>query len=274
VASICQIGVARFSDGRLVEEWSSLIDPEDRFDSINVGIHGINEADVVGSPTFPGIAGVLGRIINKEICVCHTHFDRLSIGRASAKYGLEEFDPVWLDSARVVRRVWSEFSSSGYGLANVCSFLGYEFNHHDAIEDAKAAGHVILAAINESGVDVDGWLTRVNRPIGSANEGTGSAITRHGNPEGALYGEVMVFTGALQMPRREAANLASNTGCQVCSNVTKKTTMLVVGDMDVARLAGHEKSSKHRKAEQLISKGAAIRILRETDFKELVALPE
>jgi hypothetical protein len=37
-------------------------------------------------------------------------------------------------------------------------------------------------------------------------------------------------------------------------------------------LAGHEKSSKHRKAEQLIKMGQPIRILRETDFREIVKL--
>jgi DNA polymerase-3 subunit epsilon len=47
--------------------------------------------------------------------------------------------------------------------------------------------------------------------------------------------------------------------------------MLVVGDQDVARLAGHSKSSKHRKAEQLMSMGTSIRILRETDFKAIIA---
>ena len=45
--------------------------------------------------------------------------------------------------------------------------------------------------------------------------------------------------------------------------------MLVVGDQDIKKLAGHEKSSKHRKAEALILAGQSIRILRETDFKEL-----
>lgn len=83
---------------------------------------------------------------------------------------------------------------------------------------------------------------------------------------------MIVFTGALAIPRREAADLAASVGCEVDSGVTKKTTLLVVGDTDVQRLAGHEKSSKHRKAEELASKGYPIRIIRETDFRELVAL--
>lgn len=57
-------------------------------------------------------------------------------------------------------------------------------------------------------------------------------------------------------------------------HLTKKTAILVVGDQDIKRLAGHKKSSKHRKAENLISNGQPIRIIRETDFKELVNLAE
>jgi len=57
-------------------------------------------------------------------------------------------------------------------------------------------------------------------------------------------------------------------------HLTKKTTILVVGDQDIKRLAGHKKSSKHRKAEKLISNGQPMRIIRETDFKELVSLAE
>ena len=70
--------------------------------------------------------------------------------------------------------------------------------------------------------------------------------------------------------RGEAADMAAKIGCTVADGVTKKTTILVVGDQDVRKLAGQEKSSKHRKAEDLIEKGQTIRIVRETDFGELV----
>jgi DNA polymerase-3 subunit epsilon len=48
--------------------------------------------------------------------------------------------------------------------------------------------------------------------------------------------------------------------------------LLVVGDQDIQKLAGHDQSAKHRKAESLIAQGYPIRILQETDFKNLVAL--
>jgi DNA polymerase-3 subunit epsilon len=186
---------------------------------------------------------------------------------------MHELPPIsttWLDSARVVRRTWKELAWKGYGLANVCSKIGYEFRHHDALEDAKATGYVLLAALQESQQDLDEWQRRVSQPIDPERSSSGKAIQRDGNPEGDLFGETIVFTGALELPRSEAADLASNIGCQVTQNVTKKTTILVVGDQDVSRLAGHEKSAKHRKAEQLAIDGHPMRIIRESDFKALV----
>lgn len=74
------------------------------------------------------------------------------------------------------------------------------------------------------------------------------------------------------MPRREAADLAAAAGCEVADSVSKSTTLLIVGDQDVRRTAGFDKSSKHRKAEALIEKGQLIRILRESDFQTLLSL--
>ena len=170
----------------------------------------------------------------------------------------------------MARRTWEEFAWRGYGLANVCNKIGYEFKHHDALEDAKASGQVVLAAIEATGLDIESWLNRVKQPINPAHASSGSAIKRNGNLDGALLGEVVVFTGALEMPRCEAADLAASIGCSVASGVNKKTTLLVVGKQDISKLAGKEKSSKHLKAEQLISKGQEIRIIKESDFIELV----
>lgn len=74
----------------------------------------------------------------------------------------------------------------------------------------------------------------------------------------------------MSISRTEAANLAANIGCSVGSGVTKKTTLLVVGDQDISKFAGKDKSNKHTKAEELILKGQDIRIIKESDFVELV----
>jgi DNA polymerase-3 subunit epsilon len=272
MASICAVGAAVFEQGRISSEWYSLIDPDDYFDPLNVSLHGINENIVLGAPAYKDVADTIDRLICGTTVVTHTHFDRVAIVQAGHRWAIEVPRCTWLDSARVARRTWSECARRGYGLADVCKRIGYVFQHHNALEDAKAAGQVLLAAMAETGLDIEGVLRRVRQPIDSGNASSGSPIKRHGNPDGPLFGEVVVFTGALDIPRREAADLAAAVGCEVVQGVTKATTLLVVGDMDIKRLAGHEKSSKHRKAEELVAKGFPIRIIRETDFRELVAL--
>lgn len=267
MGSICQVGLAVFEDGQLTSTWSSLIDPEDYFDEVNVSVHGIRPGMVKGKPTIAEIAESMRKAMAHTVSVCHTHFDRIAVERAFSRYDLPGLETTWLDSARVVRRTWAEFANSGYGLENVCRRIGYEFEHHDALEDAKAAGHVLLAALKESQQSLEFWLRRVNQPI---DPSTGEPIRRDANPEGDLFGEVLVFTGALETPRREAADLAASVGCRVDTGVTKRTTILVVGDQDATKLAGHDRSSKHRKAEQLVADGYRIRIIRESDFNALV----
>lgn len=261
-----------FSSTAGSSEWFTLVDPEDHFNPINVSIHGIDEGTVSGAPTYKAVSPTIERLLCGATVVTHTHFDRVAMHQAANRCAIEPPRCIWLDSARVARRTWTECASSGYGLADICNRINYEFENHNALEDAKAAGHVLLAAMAESGLDLEGVIKRVRQPIDPGSSSAGSAIKRDGNPDGQLFGEVVVFTGTLEIPRREAADLAAAVGCDVAQGVTKNTTLLIVGDMDVKRLAGHEKSSKHRKAELLIANGYPIRIIRETDFRELVAI--
>jgi len=59
-------------------------------------------------------------------------------------------------------------------------------------------------------------------------------------------------------------------GLFVHPSVTKKTSLVVVGDQDIRRAEWGEKSTKHRKAEEFIAKGLDIRILSERDFFDLI----
>jgi DNA polymerase-3 subunit epsilon len=274
-SSICQIGIVKIENNEIVDKWSTYINPEDYFDSFNTSINGISESNVKNAPTFKEIYKELNKRISNQILIHHTSFDKTSINRSCEKYKLNLIETNWVDSAKIVKRTWEDFSKSGYGLANVADFLNIDFKHHDALEDAMAAAKITCNACEKSQIMVEEWYNRqhftIDRCFGrqSAYSKTATTIHLDGNPEGFLYGEVMVFTGTLSLPRKEAAKMASDMGCHVDSNVNMKTTMLVVGIQDTNRLAGYEKSSKHRKVEDLIQKGFDIKILSENDFISL-----
>ena len=267
LASICEVGAVTFKDSKPSHTFQTLVNPEDEFSPVNVSIHGIDESGVSGCGTFPVAMESLRPLLNEKIVVSHTTFDRISLARAIEKYQLPAIECRWLDTARVVRRTWKQFAKSGYGLADMAEWCGIDFVHHRADEDARAAGEILVRAVAETGLSLDDWLLRARQPIDPASS---SPIKRTGNPEGPLAGEVIVFTGALRIPRREAAALAASEGCDIETSVSKKTTLLVVGDYDLRRLGGHQRSSKQRKAEALIESGQQIRILGETDFTRMV----
>jgi DNA polymerase-3 subunit epsilon len=133
-------------------------------------------------------------------------------------------------------------------------------------------------AIRETGISITDWLAYVEYGIFDGTDDPDKPKRKwqnqrfacEGNAEGPLFGETIVFTGMLAIPRKHAAEIAAKAGCDVADGVNKHTTLLVVGDQDLRVLAGHEKSSKHRKAELLIEKGQAIRILCETDFMSVI----
>lgn len=274
LSSICQMGLVGYKRGQVNKSWQSLVNPQDYFDPTNVAIHGIDEEVVKDAPTFPDVFHALNAHLSGHVVVSHTWFDRVSTSRAVEKYGLTEIECTWLDSAKVVRRTWPEFARRGYGLANVAHRFGIDFTHHNAQEDARAAGEILVRAMADTGLGIEEWLERVKKPIDPSRASYSARICREPNPDGALYGEVLVFTGVLSIPRREAADLAAFAGCEVAASMKKTVTLLVVGGQDLRKLAGHEKSSKHRKAGELIAKGQQIRILGESDFHRLIRLDQ
>lgn len=269
LSSICQVGVVKFKDGKFCDSWESLVNPNDYFDDMNIAVHGIEGRMVRNAPKWGAIHQQLERWLKGAVVASHTAFDRVAFHRACDKGDLLPHECRWLDTARVVRRAWPEFSQRGYGLGNVARHFGIEFRHHNAKEDARAAGEILLRAIASTGLSVEQWLVRASQPIHPENTKT---INLDGNSEGPLFGEKLVFTGSLAISRRDAATAAAHAGCEVDAGVTKHTSILVVGDQDIQKLAGNDKSSKHRKAEELMKGGQVIRIIGESDFLRLIGI--
>jgi DNA polymerase-3 subunit epsilon len=163
-ASICQIGIVRFEHGQIAEEWETLVDPEDVFAPMNISIHGISPRMVSGQPKLPALADDLRRMLEGSICVSHSHFDRGAMTRAFERYAMPPIESEWIDTVRVARRTWPNCGLPSYGLANVCRMLGHPLRHHDALEDARACGTILVRAMQESGTELADWMKPKRAP--------------------------------------------------------------------------------------------------------------
>lgn len=161
-SSICQIGIVRVSDGIIKEKLSLMVNPEMPFSSFNVELHGIDEDTVLDTATLPQIYPRLRHILEGTVVVSHTSFDRGAMDGAAERYGIRPISARWLDSSQVARRAWPGKFRRRWSLAVIAGELGISFRHHDALEDARAAGEIVLRACQQTGVNIDGWLDRLS----------------------------------------------------------------------------------------------------------------
>ena len=159
-STICQIGIVHVRNGVIKQQVSLLVDPEAQFSGFNVGIHGIDQDTVKDSLTLPRLAPELRRLLDGTVLVSHTSFDRGALDGAMARYRLEPIRAAWLDSSLIARRTWPEKFGRKWNLALISGTLGIKFQHHDAAEDARAAGEIVLRACQHTGLDIDSWLNR------------------------------------------------------------------------------------------------------------------
>lgn len=265
--SICQIGMAVVRDGQIVDSFAHLVHTPHKFAWWQRTNLSIDEAAIAIAPAFIEIARTISPLMVGPV-FSHTSYDKFAVAQACSASGHDFPDAVWLDSAQVVRRAWPDrYGKAGYGLKNVATDMGIEFLHHDAGEDARAVAAIMIRASIEHGLDVDGWQARVRRPISSTSN-QNVDLRRDGNIDGPLYGEVVVLTGGFDLPKGEQATLAAFAGCQVDSGVTKRTTLVVVGN---DRFDRGERSGKWKKAEVMAQEGHPIRVMSEADFRALIA---
>ncbi len=161
-SSICQIGIVSVRGGVIKEQLSVLVNPEAPFNEFNVRLHGIDHETVASSEVLPRLESLLRRWMEGTVLVSHTGFDRRAMDGAMERYGLRPIRARWLDSAMIARRAWPHKYNRrrGWGLASIAGDLGINFRHHDALEDARAAGEIVLKACHHTGLDIDGWLKR------------------------------------------------------------------------------------------------------------------
>ena len=160
-SSICQIGIVQVRGGVIKGQLSVLVNPGAPFNDFNVRLHGIDHSAVRDSDD-PALAlrPVCAGYWKGTVLVSHTSFDRRALDGAMERYGLRPVRARWIDSAMVARRAWPQRYRRRWSLSLIAGDLGIDFRHHDAAEDARAAGEIVLHACRHTGVDIDGWLER------------------------------------------------------------------------------------------------------------------
>lgn len=259
VSSICQIGIVGFRDGREVFAYETLVDPCDDFSFFNTRIHGITCDHVTGQPTFAHVHSVVDAHLSGRITVAHSNFDKGALASACQVHDRSAIETTWLDSVRVARRAWPHLPS--HRLNVLSKFLGVRHKHHDALSDARAAGMVVVRAIDHTGIDLAGWLVPTRQRSAPAPK---PAVS------GPLKGERIAILGASRSSA--LARWLASAGGRVMASVGATTTMLVIAsDQPFGRYVSA--SPDHRRADELRRAGLTIEIVQEVELRSRITLP-
>lgn len=285
--SPCSVGLVKVRDGRLVHESGTLIHPPaglDHFDGFNTGLHGINAAMVAGAPRWRQVADWIVDYVGPDTVVCHNAGFDISVLRHACTADQIAWPSVdYLCTLVLARRA---FRLPSYRLPFVAAECGVGLDsHHQASADARCAALIAVAMASKQGADTLAQLAEsFDVRIGHMEEGhcTPSARRGHGgshqlfrpdaNPDAdpghPFYGRIIVFTGTLQSRTRQMAwESVVKVGGIPEPGVTKRTNVLVVGDINQAVLApGVVTTGKVAKVFALQDKGQDIEVMTEDDF--------
>ena len=283
--SVCAIGAAVVRGGAVVATHSWLTRPPaglDEFDWFNVDVHGITAEMVADQPSFADRLDQLLEVADGLPLVAHNAaFDMGALREACIAVGREWPTVDYACSLVMARRSLDLIS---YRLPMVAEECGVDLaDHHEAGADAAACARIVLEIARRRGAADFAGLCRDlqvlpgrleaaawSRCHSSSPRGAVPAAAADADPTHPLFGQVVVFTGALSIRRQDAWDAVAACGAVVKEGVTKRTTMLVVGDGFTGRDPAEFWSGKAEKAVRWREKGHRIEVLTEADLVDML----
>jgi DNA polymerase-3 subunit epsilon len=279
-ASACAVGIVKVVDGVITETFSSLIRPHGRhseFGKVQVSKHGITADQVQSAPNMREIWPQVEAFIGDFPLVAHNaSFDFSVLQKTLRSWNILIEAPLGYCTYLSAKQRYSLISYRLPDLVN--EFHLNPFNHHDALADARACAELALHMMSDSG-----QISSLYRTVG-VNDGFVSKAKIHQIPvdysdiDLALFdfssatfldGKHVLFTGTPLGLREKSEGWfwVEALGGIVEKNWTSKVNILVTCTQDPRQLKeGHDKSSKHEKAEAALAKGQNIEIIEESMF--------
>ncbi|WP_438346931.1 3'-5' exonuclease [Paenibacillus sp. FA6] len=141
--SACALGLVEVKSGQIISEQVWFIDPQQRFDSMNISIHGITPSMVTGQPTFYELWPTLQPLLDGKLIVAHNaSFDmsvlRYCLDQSSLTYPTFQYFCTYLMGKKILQELPS------HKLNVIADYFGIGLKHHDALDDARAAAAILL----------------------------------------------------------------------------------------------------------------------------------
>ena len=265
---IIEIAAIRVCKGEVVEEYTSLVKPEQELDEYITELTGITPQMLEAAPSVSEVLPVFLDFVKDDIVVGHNvNFDINFIYDVTMQILKKPFSNNFVDTMRISRRLYP--TESHHRLQDLVSRFGLvNQSAHRALADAMQT-NLCLQRMNEfataAGFDIAKPLSCLR-----AKDITTSVIEF--NEDSPIFGKLFVFTGTLsKFTRAEAMQAVVDRGGQCADSVKKATDFLVIGGFEYCASVKDGKSSKRKKAEKMKLDGSGIEIISENTFLDMLS---
>lgn len=141
---ISALGITIVENGRIVDEYYSLIDPETEFDAFNIMLTGIRPEMTENKPNFRTVWEDIGFIMDSGLLIAHNApFDMSVLAKCIDHYEIDWKRQVdYACTCRMGRRLLPELQD--HKLNTLCGYFGIDLDHHNALSDSAACAELLL----------------------------------------------------------------------------------------------------------------------------------
>lgn len=270
---IIEMAAIKIRDGKEVARYETLVNPERPIDDFIADLTGITNEELSTAPVIADCLQDFVDFIGEDIVVGHNvHFDINFIYDALLACGYAPIKNDFVDTLRLSRRVRPDLEHHRLCDMAAAYSVPQPVAHRSLADCQTAIGVLDALAADAAAREID--LQARKKHYGASASKVSGIVAHEGceRPDSPLYGKVCVFTGKLDtLTRKDAAQLVADLGGICADGVTKKTNFLIMGTNEYCPTIVGGKSTKQKKAESLILKGADLQILTENVFLDMLA---
>ena len=292
--SACSLGIVCVDKFEIKDKKYFLIKPpQNKYLANNTAIHGLSASDTENAPDFAEVWDEIRSLFSPDcIVVAHNARFDLSVLRSCLDlYSLDCDDFPYIDSIAVSNRAIPD-KKYGQSLVERAAFFNIPIgSHHNALDDATTCANIVISSVKTTNrrslhtycssfrrrtthlfSELKPMTKIPNRfdgkKVSAVNIVPAAPVSDTAHP---FYGKSFVLTGDLEtLTRSSAMQRIVDVGGVAKSGVSAKTDFVIVGKQDASVVGSDGMSTKERKAHELKDKGAAIQILNEKEFLELL----
>ncbi|TKG95210.1 DNA polymerase III subunit epsilon [Puteibacter caeruleilacunae] len=146
-ATPCAVGIVTVENGRIVNEYYTLIQPPyNEYSPYTIQVHGITPFDTRNAPVFTEVYPEIKKLLKNQIVVAHNvAFDRSVLQKTMLANDLDYSELNISENWHCTMKLCKASNRYPSGKLNECCAVeGIELNHHEALSDAKACAELFI----------------------------------------------------------------------------------------------------------------------------------